>query len=724
MNRRGFLLACGTGLAASRSTTVVAQGRAAVDATPTLFHGHPDGATTLVRFSASGLDAPAGRLRVHDLASGRLLGTAGMIRRDDRLVGELWLPLAQPRRLRSELETPASRGIVRSIHELRPTPRWTIYWLTLVSPDAVRTAFAAVPPLVRAVDADPMVAAGIRVNPWRPLPPSGDHLDLIRLTVPAAAASRSTGIPLARMALVDGVVSPEVARALRGAAVPLTLPRSRVVDPRALDLSAGSAAAMGRIEAWLRAQASLDGDQPPIAVAVGDDLGFALGVQPEIDKWNAAFAFPRFAVGDGDDALRVLAATQPDDDPPDHDRVAAAPRARPRHEPRDLATAFLPLAAEVAPDERSLAGIARRFAAPVSGVLVFNPSPFGRSGTIEVADGGMRLVTDVPGLGYAFVPDASPAGVIRDQDVVEAQSAQFSVRLDRSSGALASVVHRASGRDLVGRDTTLNHLPDAVLSAVHGERVSGVGTRLVARRVTAQDVLITTVTVYDQLPWVDIENRSASATADPLRDWTFAFAHPTERIAWEVPGGTHQAEPPCEGFTPIRWTALRGTDGTLLFGSEQGGNGSVDATGRLTVRASTGARFRIGYQRGHMLPDDPWRFGFAMRPLMAVPVDGTGDRVLPTFGRMLDIADPTVAVLAIQPAEDGVGVMVFLQELGGPDRDIVVRPGVLAFEAAILTDLAERDLRGASPGPDGGILVPIEASGYAAVRLLGVGLGR
>ncbi|MDH5196810.1 MAG: hypothetical protein OEY20_06130, partial [Gemmatimonadota bacterium] len=105
MNRRGFLLACGTGLAASRSTTVVAQGRAAVDATPTLFHGHPDGATTLVRFSASGLDAPAGRLRVHDLASGRLLGTAGMIRRDDRLVGELWLPLAQPRRLRSELET-------------------------------------------------------------------------------------------------------------------------------------------------------------------------------------------------------------------------------------------------------------------------------------------------------------------------------------------------------------------------------------------------------------------------------------------------------------------------------------------------------------------------------------------------------------------------------------------------------------------------------------------
>ena len=90
---------------------------------------------------------------------------------------------------------------------------------------------------------------------------------------------------------------------------------------------------------------------------------------------------------------------------------------------------------------------------------------------------------------------------------------------------------------------------------------------------------------------------------------------------------------------------------------------------------------------------------------------------------MLDVADPTVAVLAIRPAEDGVGVMVFLQELGGPTREVAVRPGLLAFDAAVLTDLAERDVRPATDAAGGGVLVPLESLGYAAVRLLGVRLG-
>lgn len=723
MNRRGFLLACGTGLAAGRPPAAMAQGRAVVEATPTLFHGHPDGVTTLVRFSASGIDAPAGRLRVHDVRTGSLLGTAGMIRREDRLDGELWLPLTQSRRIRSELETPASRGVVRSMHDLSPTPRWTIYWLTLAPPDAVRAAFASVPTWVRAADAHTMVTAGVRVNPWHALPPHGDHLDLVRLTIPAAAASRVTGIPLARIALVDGTVSPHVARALRGAAVPLTLPRSRVVDPRALDLSAGLAAAMARIAAWLRARASLDVDQPPLAIAIGGDLDFALGVQANIDAWNTAFSFPRFAVGDGDEVLRVLAATPPDGDTQNDGGPGAPASAAPADEPGDPATAFLPLTQAAAPEDPTVTGMARHFAAPVSGLLVFNPSPFGRSGVVRVAERGMRVVTDVPGLGYAFVPDAPAAEVVRRPDAVEARSSQFSVQLDRSSGAITSVVHRATGRELVARGATVNHLPDAVLSAVHAETIADVGTRLVIRRVTARDVLTTTVTVYDQLPWVDVENQSDSATARQL-EWTFAFAHPTERVVWEVPGGTREAEPPTDGLRPIRWTALRGGEGTVLLGSQRATGGWADVTGRLMLRAPGDTAFRIGYQRGHVLPDDPWRFGFAMRPFIAVPVAGTGDRTLPTFGRMLDIADPTVAVLAVRPAEDGVGVMVFLQELGGPARDVVVRPGVLAFDTALLTDLAERDLRAAAPTTDGGVLVPIGASDYAAVRLLGVRIGR
>ena len=721
MKRRGFLTALGAGLAAARPGRAAARRTVTVDAVPTLLHGHPDGTTTLVRFTASGLDAPAGRLRVHDLRTGSLVGTAGMIQRDDALTGELWLPLAQPRRVRSELETPGRRGPIRSIHDLAPTPRWTVYWLTLASPDAIRAAFAAVPDLMRGVEAAGMVPAGIRVNPWRALSPESDHLDLVRLTVPAAIASRETGIPLARVALYDGPPSAHVERALRGAAVPLALPRAYVVDPRALDLSVGRAASTARIEAWLRARATDTSEQSPIAVAIGSDLAFAIDIQPRIDEWNAAYAFPRFAVGDSDEVIRGLATAAAD--PP----VAVGDDAGPvtgslAASDEDPSFGFLPLCRAVAPAEPTLDGLARRFAFPVSGLLVFNPSPFGRSGTVHVGDSGIRVVTDVPGLGFAFVPDAPASGITRHEDRDEARGGHYEVRLERAGGGIASLVHRASGMDLVAPGRALNALAGAVLTALHAETLDGVGMRVVARRVTPHDVVITAVTVYDELPWVEVENRTESGSAGSSRQWDFAFGQPAERIVWEVPGGTAEAAPPHDRLTPIRWTALRGRDGAILLGADRVTSGAVDGAGLVSLRAPGTCRYRLGYHRGFLLPDDPWRFGFGMRPFVVVRADGTGDRALATFGRMLDVADPTAAVLAVRPAEDGVGVMVFLQELGGSTRDVVVRPGLLAFDGAVLTDLAERDVRPATDAPGGGVLVPLESLGYAAVRLLGVRL--
>jgi hypothetical protein len=191
---------------------------------------------------------------------------------------------------------------------------------------------------------------------------------------------------------------------------------------------------------------------------------------------------------------------------------------------------------------------------------------------------------------------------------------------------------------------------------------------------------------------------------------------------WEVPGGTAEAAPPVDGLAPIRWAALRRGDEAVLVGVAGVASGAIDAAGRLALRAPGTCRFRVGYHRGYLLADDPWRFGFGLIPLVGVPTDGAGDRPLPTFGRMLDVADPTAAVLAIRPADDGVGTMVFLQDVGGPTRDVVVRPGLLAFAGGVLTDLAERDLRPAAEAPGGGVLVPIASFGYAAVRLLGVRL--
>jgi hypothetical protein len=721
VKRRPFLAALGAGLAGAYPGRAATGGAATVDAVPTLFHGHPDGLATLVRFTASGVDAPAGRLRVHDLRTGSLAGTAGMIRRGEVLTGELWLPLAQPRRVRSELETPGSRGAIRTIHDLIPTPRWTIYWLTLALPDEVRAAFAAVPDLMRGVEADAMVPAGIRINPWHPLPHGSDHLDLVRLTVPAAAASRATGIPLARLALCEGYRPPHVDRALRGAAVQLVLSRDQVVDPQALDLSVGRTAAAARIEAWLRARAPDATERFPSAVAIGDDLGFAVQVQPRVEEWNAAYAYPRFAVGDGDEVIAGLAATAAE--PPAGPTTPVTRARRGTAGPAgDATTPFLPLCRAVSPADPTLAGLARRFAFPVGGLLVFNPSPFGRSDTVDMPDGHRRVVTDVPGLGYAFVPDAPPARVTTEEHRSDASSRDFRFRLEPSAGGIASLVHRPTGAELVAPGRTLNALPDAVLTAVRAETMEGVGARVTARRTTSRGVVTSSITVHDGLPWIEIENRLESGAAGPAREWEFAFAEPADRVVWEVPGGTADAAPPHDGLSPIRWTMLRSGDRAVLLGSEGIAGAAVDGAGRVLVRAPGPCRIRLGYHRGYLLADDPWRFGFGMRPLVGIPTDGSGDRALPTFGRMLDVADPTIAVLAIRPADDGVGLMVFLQDVGGPSRDVVVRPGLLTFDGALLADLAERDVRPAADAPGGGVLVPLESLGYAAVRLVGTGL--
>jgi hypothetical protein len=720
MDRRGFVVSVGSGIVALGPQGTGAQPAVQVTATPTLFHGHPDGATTLVRFEAAGVDAPAGRLRVHDLRTGRQLGTAGMIRRGDRLTGELWLPLTAPARVRSDLETPGRRSPLRTVHQLTPTPRWRILWLTLAAPEIVRDTVTRWPPLLRGVEAARLVPAGVRVNPWRPLPPDADHLDLVRLTMPAAAVGRATGVPLGRLALVDGSEAPHLGRALRGAGVEVLVHRDDIVDPAALDLAGGRAQAAPLIEAWLH---TLDGgdEASPIAVAIGTDPAFAVRATAGTEDWNGAFAYPRIAVGDGDevvDGVRGVGGSRIQGD-----RPTAQPLNRPTGATGATgADAFEVLGRLVSPADPTRGGIASRFAFPVGGTLVFNPAPFGRSDVVTAADGQLRLVTDVPGLGYAFMPDAPPPAVSVTDDASGIETRMFRVAVERSGGSIVELVHRDSGRLLVRAGGTLNGLSGAVLSAVRRERITGIGERLIVRRTTRRHVLQSTITAYDALPWVDVENVAAEGPPGTDAEWTWEFEHAVERVTWEVAGGTQEALPPMLEARVLRWAALQGAGGTVLLGSATPAALTLEPGGAATVRTALASRFRVALRTDYLLPDDPWRFGFGMLSLTAVVTSGGGDRSLPTFGRLLDVGDPTVAILAIRPADDGVGVMVWLQELGGPSRDIAVRPGILAFDGALLTDLAERDQREAAPAPGGGILVPIEAAGWAAVRLFGVRL--
>ena len=132
-------------------------------------------------------------------------------------------------------------------------------------------------------------------------------------------------------------------------------------------------------------------------------------------------------------------------------------------------------------------------------------------------------------------------------------------------------------------------------------------------------------------------------------------------------------------------------------------------------------RFRIGFQ-AFAVADDPWRFGWSVEPLRAFAVDGRGDLTLPTFGRLLEVRDPGVAITALQTARDGVGVIAYLQELMGVPREVPLVPGVLTFDRALRTDLAERDIAELDPRSTGGVSVPVAAFGFTALRLLGIRL--
>jgi hypothetical protein len=362
-------------------------------------------------------------------------------------------------------------------------------------------------------------------------------------------------------------------------------------------------------------------------------------------------------------------------------------------------------------------------ALPFPGIVAFNPSPFGRSDVIELDDGALRVMTNVPGWGYAAEPERSveTRGAVGSREPLRPiETARFLVRLDERTGGIASLMDRGSGGDLVAADGTLDGLAGSALTDAWVERYPTVGLRLVARRATAAGGLTTRVTIYDELPWLDIENRWDAADGG-TQQWDFHLSRGVTEVIREVPGGAVTAAPPLDRGRMLRWAALRGEGQTLLIGTDRPADLGVTAEGRVLLLGG-GARIRIATHRGFLLPDDPWRFGFGMVPLAACRAPGTGTLRVPTFGRLVDVADPMTALIALKDADDGVGIVAYLMDLGGPRREVAVGPGMLRFEGGVAVDLTERDQAPLSRSPAGGVLVPLEAGGYAAARLLGVRL--
>ncbi len=752
--RREFLVTLGAAATIRRGWTGDGSARVTVEARATVFHRAPDGRLVLVRFIASGTDAIAGRLRVFD-RRGRLMGTAGMLRDGAVLLGELWLPLDRPTRVVSALETPGTRVPHRTEHLLQPPPKWTIHWLASAAAEAVVAREEGWWWPLRGALSDAAARAGLRIAPvpaelqahWTRL----DHVSLVRSAAPAVALSGATGIPVAEAAVLAAPPAhAELALALAGSGVGavvvtgapsisrLNAPDGtgvyvfgvgRGAGPDALALEHGRAAAARRIEPWLATLPVAAGDPQPRALMAGASPDAFAECAATVREWTGTYAYPRIVMGDvaGYRAYAVArvggvtavpALVPPVADRPDDVATLAGAGARRTADRRRAARLFAPLAA-VAARADTLDALAARIPFPISGLAVFNPSPFARSDVVAGPDGKVQVVTDVPGLGYATVPTGGSAWRDDPSGHLELRGAVGRVAIDPRSGAIAAI-DAPDGAAVLGAGGAASVLDGARLASWTAQVVPGIAYRLVLVRVIQDREVTTTVTTYDALPWVDVADRTPYIA---MRRIGLVSSPAPASMSWEVAGGMRSADEPVARATMLHWLAVPRERGTLLVAASGVGALSSDAGGRIDLLGGEDITMRIAYQPG-LLADDAWRLGWSVVPFRVAPAGGTGvgagAGTLPSFGSLLGTDQAGVAVIDLVDEADAL--VVYVQELAGTASRCRVVPGVLAFGHAEQVDLAGRRVGEAAVDRNGGVEVRVRALGFAAVRVWGLRL--
>jgi hypothetical protein len=409
-----------------------------VRARPTIFHGHPGGRTTLVRFVATGFGAPAGRLRVFGPRR-RQLGTAGMLRVDEVLYGELWVPLERRLAISTELEVPGRRGVIRHRHDLEPQPRWTLYWSTVVDPEILRRHLEALDPLHRGIRAALYAAAGVRVNPLSQIGErSGlDHLPFLRMVLPARLLEREFGIPASSLAVAQSPrsLAPSTALVLAGSGVRVIAftdggdeliqrlggpgdkgvwtVNSRVTgQPDELGFGDSDAEMTAFVERWLTATPPLRSERvgSHAVFVIGDDPTAAPAALATVRRWNGRFAYPRIAIGEYADpfprapsdqtsARRTVAvgvATNVTEEALSLAELEALRVTRERMVVERADGLVSTAAAVLGRPGAGLQALTEALAVRFSGTLVFNTAPFTRTDVVTLEDGRDAIVTDVP----------------------------------------------------------------------------------------------------------------------------------------------------------------------------------------------------------------------------------------------------------------------------------------------------------------------------------------
>ena len=443
---------------------------------------------------------------------------------------------------------------------------------------------------------------------------------------------------------------------------------------------------------------------------------------------------------------------------------------------------------------------------PGRGRLVFNAGTWERTDVARVPGGAAKslsndgrelasvdlengdalvLFREVPPLGYLALTeadrDARPPAA--DGEALDAKAGGFTVQIDQASGAIRSLTgpdgkERVKPSDWSGlnqlvyarggdhsalwtsgeRDDLKNPpqlvLTQAKLVRCRRERLPGIGVRLVIERALEGFPSITsTITLYDELPWLDIENRivkTATLTKEALYiAFPFAFIKPTVDV--EVPLGRmtvdrDQQPGSCrDWYCHAHWVWLHeGNDGVLWSGPDTPLftlNDLFRGVWRRTIipdgtlfayamnnywhtnyAASQGGAVTFRYRLSLLAPGDaaePVRRGWAACDPLYLSPSYTNETAGPliTKDRALFYADKGAVIIGAKPADDEEGVIVRVLDVAGQARSVGVWPAAYAFKLARRTTLVEQNGEAIPVGSDGRASVDLAAWGVAAARL-------
>ena len=406
--------------------------------------------------------------------------------------------------------------------------------------------------------------------------------------------------------------------------------------------------------------------------------------------------------------------------------------------------------------------------------------------SVDLEDGdALVLFRDVPPVGYLALTesDRDARRPSADGDALEASAGGFTVKLDGATGAIRSLTgpdakERVKASEWSGlnqpvyvrggersalwtsgdrhdlKKTPQLEITQARFVRCRRERLPGIGVRLVVERaLEGFPVIRSTVTLYDELPWVDIENeivKTPTLAKEALyMAFPFSFTKPTVEV--EVPLGRMTVERDqqpgsCrDWYCHAHWVWLHeGTDGVLWSGRDTplctlndlvrgAWRRSIVPDGTLfayamnnywhtNYAASQGGAARFRFRISLLAPGDaaePVRRGWAACDPLYVSPSYSNEAPGPLIAkdRALFYADKNMMIVAAKPADDGEGIIVKLLDISGQARAVGVWPAAYAFKQARRTNLVEQNGEALVVGGDGRTSVDLTAWGIAAARL-------